>query len=238
MLCRYLHHHATPHIIHRDIKASNVLLDSNFEAKVADFGFARLIPDGATHVTTNVKGTLGYLAPEYAMLGKASESCDVYSYGILLLEIVSGRRALQRFNPTSNGSIADWAFPLAREKNFKEIADPKLNGNFVAEELKRSVLVALACAQKEPENRLTMLEVVELLKGEVKDKLTNLEDKLFKSWQSADDKDEIKECHGDSTSEEKDSKSEPKVADASSEEKDSKPETKVGDSGSEGALDR
>ncbi|KAK4802489.1 hypothetical protein SAY86_000692 [Trapa natans] len=171
----YLHHHATPHIIHRDIKASNILLDSEFRARVADFGFAKLIPDGSTHVTTNVKGTLGYLAPEYAMLGRASESCDVYSFGILLLELVSGKRPLEKLSVTTKRPISEWALPLAYERRFSEVADPRLNGNYNEEELKRVVLVALICAQDEPRKRPTMLQVVDLLKGESKEKLFELE---------------------------------------------------------------
>uniref|UniRef100_A0A0D9VD29 Protein kinase domain-containing protein n=1 Tax=Leersia perrieri TaxID=77586 RepID=A0A0D9VD29_9ORYZ len=177
----YLHHHATPHIIHRDIKSSNVLLDKNFQARVSDFGFAKLIPDGATHVTTRVKGTLGYLAPEYAMLGKASESCDVFSFGVLLLELASGKRPVEKINPTTKLTITEWALPLARDKKFKEIADPKLKDIFVEAELKRMVLVGLACAQNKPEQRPIMSEVVELLKGESAEKLSNLEnDEMFK----------------------------------------------------------
>jgi len=182
----YLHHYATPHIIHRDVKASNVLLDSNFQARVADFGFAKLIPDGATHVTTKVKGTLGYLAPEYAMLGKASESCDVFSFGIMLLELASGKKPVEKVNPTTKRTITEWALPLARDKKFKEIADPKLNGNFIEDELKRLVLVGLACSQNKPEQRPIMSEVVELLKGESAEKLSNLEnDELFKPEQTS-----------------------------------------------------
>ncbi|RWW85110.1 hypothetical protein BHE74_00006244 [Ensete ventricosum] len=144
-------------------------------ARVADFGFAKLIPDGATHVTTKVKGTHGYLAPEYAMYGKASESCDVYSFGIVLLELASGKKSIEKPSPTVKLPITEWALPLARERKFKEIADPKLNGNYVEAELKRMVLVALICAQSMPENRPTMLEVVDLLKGESKENLTDLE---------------------------------------------------------------
>ncbi|KAH6819604.1 Protein kinase superfamily protein [Perilla frutescens var. frutescens] len=176
----YLHHYATPHIIHRDIKASNVLLDSDFKALVADFGFAKLIPDGATHVTTKVKGTLGYLAPEYAMLGKASESCDVYSFGILLLELASGKKPLEKLNPTTKRPITDWALPLAREGKFSELSDPRLNGNYVGDELSRVILVGLICADSRPEKRPTMLEVVGLLKGD-REKLAALEnDEMFK----------------------------------------------------------
>ncbi|KAM0933909.1 putative non-specific protein-tyrosine kinase RLK-Pelle-RLCK-XV family [Dioscorea sansibarensis] len=176
----YLHHNVTPHIIHRDIKASNVLLNSDFEALVADFGFAKLVPDGATHVTTKVKGTLGYLAPEYAMLGKASESCDVYSFGVVLLELVSGKKPIEKLSPTSKRTITEWALPLAQEGKFKEMADPKLNGNFIESELKRMVIVALICSQNQPERRPSMLEVVDLLKGN-SEKLLNLEnDVIFK----------------------------------------------------------
>ncbi|EXB67279.1 PTI1-like tyrosine-protein kinase [Morus notabilis] len=206
----YLHHHSTPHIIHRDIKASNVLLDSNFVAQVADFGFAKLIPDGATHVTTRVKGTLGYLAPEYAMLGKASESCDVYSFGILLLELASGRKPIEKLSATLKRTISDWALPLACEKKFEELADPKLNGSYVEDELKRVILVGLLCAHSRPEKRPTMLEVVELLKGESKEKLAKLEDdELFKNPQPADHKNgAAMEEISDSISEEKSSKEE------------------------------
>lgn len=133
-------------------------------------------------MTTRVKGTLGYLAPEYAMLGKASESCDVYSFGILLLELASGKRPLEKLDATTKRSITEWALPLACERKFSEVADPKLNGKYVEEELKRVVLVALICAQNQPEKRPTMLEAVELLKGDSKDKLAELEsNEIFKS---------------------------------------------------------
>ncbi|XP_050383201.1 PTI1-like tyrosine-protein kinase At3g15890 [Argentina anserina] len=216
----YLHHHATPHIIHRDIKASNVLVDSDFQAQVADFGFAKLIPDGATHVTTRVKGTLGYLAPEYAMLGKASESCDVYSFGILLLELASGKKPIEKMSATMKRTISDWALPLACEKKLDELADPRLNGKYVEDELKRVVFVGLLCAHNHPEKRPTILEVVELLKGESKEKFTKLEnDELFKNHQAVDFNDGTSgaEDSSDFISEEKDDKmdskeSEPGIA--------------------------
>jgi serine/threonine protein kinase len=113
----YLHHEVTPHIIHRDIKASNVLLDSDFAPLVADFGFAKLVPDGVSHMTTRVKGTLGYLAPEYAMWGKVSGACDVYSFGILLLELVSGREPIEQLPSGAKRTITEWAEPLiARDR--------------------------------------------------------------------------------------------------------------------------
>lgn len=188
-----------------------MLLDSEFQARVADFGFAKLIPDGVTHVTTRVKGTLGYLAPEYAMLGKANESCDVYSFGILLIEIASGRKPIEKVSASIKRSITDWALPLVCKGKYDEVADPKLNGKYVEEELKRVVLVALICAQSRPEKRPTMLEVVELLKGDSKVKLAELENnELFKASEAADYNDgaSAAEDSSDFISEEKDSKQE------------------------------
>ncbi|KAK1399842.1 Concanavalin A-like lectin/glucanase domain, Serine/threonine-protein kinase, SIK1/2 [Heracleum sosnowskyi] len=161
----YLHHEVSPHIIHRDVKASNVLLDSNFEPLVADFGFAKLIPDGVSHMTTRVKGTLGYLAPEYAMWGKVSESCDVYSFGILLLEIFTGRKPIEKLPGGVKRTITEWVEPLITKGKFKDIIDPKLRGNFDENQLKQCINVAALCVQSEPENRPTMKEVAEMLKG-------------------------------------------------------------------------
>ena len=160
-----MHHEANPHIIHRDIKASNVLLDSHFEPKVADFGFAKLIPDGTTHLTTRVKGTLGYLAPEYAMWGKVSESCDVYSFGILLLEIISGKKPLEKLPGGVKRDIVQWVTPYVQKGAFEHIADPRLNGKFDLDQLKSAVFIALKCTDNSPENRPSMLEVVEWLKS-------------------------------------------------------------------------
>lgn len=139
-----------------------MLLDSNFNARVADFGLAKLVPEGSP------------LAPEYVMLGKdARKSCDVYSYGILLLELISGKKATDK--------LELWALPLAQEDKFDEIVDPKLNGNFIKSELRKAVLVGLICTKKTAEKRPTMLEVVDLLKAESKEKMSNLEnDEMFK----------------------------------------------------------
>ncbi|XP_044472237.1 PTI1-like tyrosine-protein kinase At3g15890 [Mangifera indica] len=161
----YLHHEVTPHIIHRDIKASNVLLDSDFEPLVADFGFAKLIPEGVSHMTTRVKGTLGYLAPEYAMWGKVSESCDVYSFGILLLEILTGRKPIEKLPGGVKRTITEWAEPLILKGRFRDLVDPKLRGNFDENQLIQAINVAALCVQSEPEKRPNMKEVVNMLEG-------------------------------------------------------------------------
>ncbi|MQM07885.1 hypothetical protein Taro_040738 [Colocasia esculenta] len=162
----YLHHEVTPHIIHRDVKASNVLLDSDFRPLVADFGFAKLVPDGVSHMTTRVKGTLGYLAPEYAMWGKLSEACDVYSFGILLLELVSGRKPIERLPGGAKRTITEWAEPVVAQGRFKDLADPRLRGDFDEVQLGRAVAVAALCVQGDPERRPRMRDVVALLRGD------------------------------------------------------------------------
>ncbi|KAM6552838.1 hypothetical protein CsatB_013600 [Cannabis sativa] len=161
----YLHHEVTPHIIHRDIKASNVLLDSDFEPLVADFGFAKLIPEGVSHMTTRVKGTLGYLAPEYAMWGKVSQSCDVYSYGILLLELVTGRKPIEKLQGGVKVTITEWAEPYITKGRFRDLVDSKLRGNFDEAQVKQAVNIAALCVQSDPDRRPDMKEVVGLLKG-------------------------------------------------------------------------
>ncbi|KAL3618363.1 hypothetical protein CASFOL_038684 [Castilleja foliolosa] len=174
----HLHHNATPNIIHRDIKPSNILLDSDFNPQVADFLIAKFVPKNSTHVGPTVKG---YLAPEYEASGKATESCDVYSFGVLLLELVSGKKPVEKLSPTAKRAIADWALPLAREGKFGEIVDERVNGSYVEEELRRVVLVGLVCSSGQPEKRPTMIEIVEMLKGD-KEKLGILEnDDMFKS---------------------------------------------------------
>ncbi|KAK1290893.1 PTI1-like tyrosine-protein kinase [Acorus calamus] len=166
---KYLHHEVTPHIIHRDIKASNVLLDSDFEPLVADFGFAKLIPDGVSHMTTRVKGTLGYLAPEYAMWGKVSDSCDVYSFGILMLELITGRKPIEKLPGGIKRSITEWAEPYIAKGRFKDLVDPRLRGNFDEAQLRRTIDAAALCVQSEPERRPNMKKVVGMLMGAVEE---------------------------------------------------------------------
>jgi hypothetical protein len=127
----YLHEDCHPKIIHRDIKSANILLDSNFDAQVADFGLAKLTLDVDTHVSTRVMGTFGYMAPEYASSGKLTDKSDVYSFGVVLLEIITGRKPVDSSQPFGDESLVEWARPKLAEaletRNFDELMDPRLD---------------------------------------------------------------------------------------------------------------
>lgn len=162
----YLHHDCSPRIIHRDIKSSNILLDGNFEARVSDFGLAKLLEDEESHITTIVAGTFGYLAPEYMQSGRATEKTDVYSFGVLVLEVMSGKRPTDASFIEKGLNIVGWLNFLVVEKRQREIVDPQCDG--VQEESLDALLsVAIQCVSSSPEDRPTMHRIVQVLESEV-----------------------------------------------------------------------
>ncbi|KAH9558381.1 hypothetical protein CY35_06G005900 [Sphagnum magellanicum] len=163
---KYLHQDVQPPIVHRDIKPANILLDTDLNAKIADFGLARLFPKIGRHVTTiNIVGTMGYLAPEYISFGQLSEKVDVYSFGVVLLEIVSGRRSIDHKFDGDQIFLLNWAWRLHEEDKLLDIMDQKLNGSCVHEEILRSIKVGLLCVQVTPSRRPSMDKVVAMLEG-------------------------------------------------------------------------
>ncbi|KAI5062426.1 hypothetical protein GOP47_0022965 [Adiantum capillus-veneris] len=163
----YLHHQCSRKIIHRDVKAANVLLNSDYEAVVGDFGLAKLVDTRNTHVTTMVRGTMGHIAPEYLSTGKSSEKTDVFGYGIMLLEFVTGQRAidLSRLQEEDDVLLLDHVKKLQHEKRLDMIVDPELT-DYNPQEVEQMIQVALLCAQGSPEDRPSMEEVVRMLSGE------------------------------------------------------------------------
>ncbi|KAJ6342574.1 hypothetical protein OIU78_010499 [Salix suchowensis] len=164
----YLHEDCQPKIIHRDIKASNILIDNSFEAKVADFGLAKHYLDTETHVSTRVMGTFGYMAPEYASSGKLTAKSDVYSFGVVLLELISGRRPVDRTQSCTDDSIVDWARPLLKQAledgNLDAVVDPKLQ-DYDFNEMTRMIWCAAACVRHLGRFRPRMSQIVRALEG-------------------------------------------------------------------------
>ncbi|XP_057856008.1 receptor-like serine/threonine-protein kinase ALE2 isoform X3 [Cryptomeria japonica] len=162
----YLHEDSQPCVIHRDFKASNILLENNFHAKVADFGLAKQAPEGrANYLSTRVMGTFGYVAPEYAMTGHLLVKSDVYSYGVVLLELLSGRKPVDMSQPSGQENLVTWARPILRDKDrLEELVDRRLGGKYPKEDFVRVCAIAAACVAPEANQRPTMGEVVQSLK--------------------------------------------------------------------------
>lgn len=163
----YLHEQCDPKIIHRDVKAANVLLDEFYEAVVGDFGLAKLLNHADSHVTTAVRGTVGHIAPEYLSTGQSSEKTDVFGFGILLVELITGMRALQ-LDKTVNqkGIMLEWIKKASEEKNVEVLVDKELGSNYDGIEVGEMLQVALLCTQYLPAHRPKMSEVVRMLEGD------------------------------------------------------------------------
>ncbi|OAY69269.1 putative serine/threonine-protein kinase NAK, partial [Ananas comosus] len=158
-------HTSEKQIIYRDFKASNILLDSNYNAKLSDFGLAKLGPTGAdTHVTTRVMGTYGYAAPEYVATGHLYVRSDVYGFGVVLLEMLTGQRALDLNRPNGQYSLVDWAKPyLADRRKLARVMDPRLEGQYHSKGALQAAQLTLKCLNGDPKSRPSMKEVLETL---------------------------------------------------------------------------
>lgn len=161
----YLHEECDPKIIHCDIKPENVLLDDNYLAKVSDFGLAKLMNRDQSHVFTTVRGTRGYLAPEWIANHAISEKSDVFSFGMVLLEIIGGRKNYDPKETAQKAHFPSYAFEKMKEGNLREILDPelKIDGNY--EKVSNAIKVALLCIQEEMDRRPPMTKVVQMLEG-------------------------------------------------------------------------
>ncbi|CAL1370055.1 unnamed protein product [Linum trigynum] len=149
----YLHEEAPMRILHGDIKASNILLDEKLSPKITDFGLAWMFPEEDTHVNTStISGTLGYMAPEYSMYGDLSVKIDVFSYGILLLEIISGRKSIDFSFGPGRYDLLHSAWTLYQEGKMSELADPSLGNSYNTHEVEMCIQIALLCCQKSPDN--------------------------------------------------------------------------------------
>ncbi|KAH7651411.1 Non-specific serine/threonine protein kinase protein [Dioscorea alata] len=161
----YLHEETVLRIVHRDIKATNVLLDKDLNAKISDFGLARLSDEDATHISTQIAGTIGYMAPEYAMRGYLTDKADVYSFGVVILETVSGLCNTSYRPKEDCVHLLDWAYILQEQGRLVELVDKSLGPNYSKEEAVMLLNLALTCTSSSPSLRPAMQEVVNIIEG-------------------------------------------------------------------------
>lgn len=164
----YLHNNSDgQRVIHRDVKSSNVLLSEDFEPQLSDFGLAKWASTTSSHITcTDVAGTFGYLAPEYFMYGKVNDKIDVYAFGVVLLELLSGRKPISGDYPKGQESLIMWASPILNGGKVSQLLDPSLGDNYDHEEMERMVLAATLCIRRAPRARPQMSLVSKLLQGD------------------------------------------------------------------------
>lgn len=163
----YLHEESRLKIVHRDIKCTNVLLDKDLNAKISDFGLAKLDEEENTHISTRIAGTVGYMAPEYAMRGYLTDKADVYSFGVVALEIVSGKSNTNYRPKEEFVYLLDWAYVLQEQGNLLELVDPCLGSNYSKKEVMRMINLSLVCTNPSPTLRPSMSSVVSMLEGKL-----------------------------------------------------------------------
>lgn len=162
----YLHEAIEPKVVHRDIKSSNILIDDNFDAKISDFGLAKLLGDGKSYITTRVMGTFGYVAPEYANSGLLNEKSDVYSFGVVLLEAITGRYPVDYGRPQPEVNMVEWLKMMVQLRRSEEVVDPNIETRPSTSALKRALLTALRCVDPDADKRPKMSQVVRMLESE------------------------------------------------------------------------
>uniref|UniRef100_A0A7N2LLQ6 Protein kinase domain-containing protein n=1 Tax=Quercus lobata TaxID=97700 RepID=A0A7N2LLQ6_QUELO len=161
---KYLHHGCKPPIIHRDVKTANILVNEKLQAKIADFGFSKFFTEGQSHLSTAIVGTMGYLDPEYYTSNRLTERSDVYSFGIVLLELITGKRAITKSHNKDNTNIVDWVSPLLARGDIRNIIDPRMPGNFDTNSVWKAIETAIACVPLISIQRPSMSHVVIELK--------------------------------------------------------------------------